>query len=140
MFLTLLSVGGAIGSAISGAIWGRVLPAKLRLHLPDGAKDQAMVIYGDINEALKYPVGSPERDAINLSYQETMTKLLTAAVCVCALVILCSLPMHNYDLSNIQQGVKGRVVGGEVDRNEQKMGDRRSYARRMIHWLRDGQP
>ncbi|KAH7312523.1 major facilitator superfamily domain-containing protein [Stachybotrys elegans] len=136
LFLTLTSVGGAIGSAISGAIWGRLIPSKLRRYLPEEVQDQAMVIYSDVGQALGYPVGSPERDAINLSYQETMTTLLTVALCMCVPVVLCSLLMGDFELVEMNQGVKGRVVGGEVDRNEQKKGDRRSLATKFKAWVK----
>ncbi|KAI8281181.1 hypothetical protein K4K56_011882 [Colletotrichum sp. SAR 10_98] len=44
IFLTLTSLGGAIGSAISGALWGRLVPEKLRLYLPESTKDQYTVM------------------------------------------------------------------------------------------------
>ncbi|KAI8293327.1 hypothetical protein K4K59_005794 [Colletotrichum sp. SAR11_240] len=132
IFLTLTSLGGAIGSAISGALWGRLVPEKLRLYLPEGAKDQVSVIDGSIVEAQAYAVGSPERDAINRAYQETMTTLLTIALVICVPVLICGLLMTDYSLNDMNQGVKGRVIGGEVDMSEQKRGDRRSYAKKVV--------
>lgn len=35
VWLTLLEVGGAVGSAISGAIWSTYVPSKLQLYLPE---------------------------------------------------------------------------------------------------------
>ncbi|KFA80910.1 hypothetical protein S40288_07984 [Stachybotrys chartarum IBT 40288] len=136
LFLTLTSVGGAIGSAISGAVWGRLVPQKLRAYLPQDMAEQATIIYSDIGQALSYPMGSPERNAINRSYQETMTTLLTVALCICVPVIICSLLMSNFELIEINQGVVGRVVGGEVDINAQKVGERRSYLQRVKNWMR----
>lgn len=121
MFLTLISVGGAIGSAISGAVWGRLIPSKLGQYLPDSAQDQVMAIYADINVAMTYEMGSPERIAINRSYQETMTTLLTIALCMCAPILICALLMSDYKLDKIDQGVKGTVIGGRVDENEKKV-------------------
>lgn len=46
-------------------------------------------------------MGSPERDAINRAYQETMTILLTVAVCIAAPLIPLSLCMGNYKLDQV---------------------------------------
>lgn len=135
MFLTLISVGGAIGSAISGAIWTKQLPAKLERYLPEDLRDQAMPIFQNINTAMEYEVGSPARIAINRSYQETMTTLLTIALCMCAPILICSLLMSDYKLDEIDQGVKGRVLGGEVDENEKKI-KKGSLANRFATWIR----
>ncbi|CAI6092771.1 unnamed protein product [Clonostachys chloroleuca] len=132
IFLSLVSVGGAIGSAISSALWERYIPSKLQDYLPDGEKSQARIIYEDFNEALEYPVGSPARDAIIRSYRESMTVLLIIAVVIAVLVVACSLFMEDFSLSMVQQGVTGRVVGGQVDENQWKKGDKRSYLRKAL--------
>lgn len=132
VFLTTLEIGGAVGSAISGSIWSSSIPARLERYLPENAKMEAASIYGSVLVASeRYPPGTPERAAINRAYQETMTNLLTVAVCVCVPVIICSLFMKNYDLRKvsqwqvrptqqilmkrlqIDQKVKGRVIGGQ---------------------------
>ncbi|KAF4974636.1 hypothetical protein FZEAL_8495 [Fusarium zealandicum] len=138
IFLTLISIGSAIGNAISGAVWGRNIPTKLQAYLPEAAKVNATLIYTDINNAiLLYAPGTPERDAINRSYQETMTTLLTIAVCVCAPVIICSLLMSDYHLDEMQQGVKGRVIGGEVGDNSLKMdGSKRGNPYNPMNWFK----
>jgi hypothetical protein len=120
-FLTLISVGNAIGAAISGAVWGRLVPAKLEAYLPASEKANAGLIYGSVPDALSYPVGSPERDAINRAYQETMSVLLNIAVGVCVPIVLLSLLMRDYKLDQVEQGVKGRVIGGDVGMDEGKV-------------------
>lgn len=135
MFLTLISVGGAIGSAISGAVWTKQIPSKLEKYLPDDLKDQATPIFQSITTAMEYERGSPARIAINRSYQETMTTLLTIALCMCAPVIICSLFMSDYKLDEMEQGVKGRVIGGEVDENEKKT-ETGSLADKLANWIR----
>ncbi|KAI9151289.1 Siderophore iron transporter mirC [Paramyrothecium foliicola] len=82
MFFTLTSVGGAIGSAISGAVWGRLKPRELRMYLPDGLQDQAMVIYGDINQDRRSYVqkarnlirGEPKISHINSTLPDSHTR------------------------------------------------------------------
>lgn len=99
VFLTLLEIGGAVGSAISGAIWSSQILPKLELYLPAETKDQASAIFGSITLASSgWPMGSPTRDAINRAYQETMTKILTVGICMCIPLIPLSLMMTNYKL------------------------------------------
>lgn len=122
VFLTLVSIGGAVGSAISGAVWGQLVPGKLAAYLPEAVQGQASSIYGNINVAIgSYPPGTPERIGINRAYDETMNVLLTIACCVCVPIVGLSLLMRNYNLDKMNQGVKGLVIGGEVRSDEKKV-------------------
>jgi hypothetical protein len=118
MFLTLISVGGSVGTAISNGVWSRMVLEKLPAYLPEGAQDEVMDIFSDVDRAVEYPVGSLERDAIIRSYKERMETLVTIALCFCALVIICSLFMRDYNLKDMRQGVKGRVIGGQIEADE----------------------
>ncbi|KAF4549324.1 MFS siderochrome iron transporter C-like protein [Elsinoe fawcettii] len=125
IFLTILEIGGAVGSSISGAVWTNNLLPKLQAYLPPETADQALLIYGNVTLASTgWAFGDPTRDAINRAYQETMTKLLTIAVCVAAPILPLSLLMRNYRLDEVDQHVKGTVIGGEVDRAENRDTDR----------------
>jgi hypothetical protein len=113
-FLTILEIGGAVGSAISGAVWSNTVPKKLAKYLPPNIADQAPHIYGNVTLASTgWPMGSVERDAINRAYQETMTILLTIAACVCVPLIPLSLLMKNYRLDQMDQKVRGVVIGSD---------------------------
>ena len=102
VFLTILEIGGAVGSAISGAIWTAQIPKKLALYLPPETAGQATAIFGNITLASQgWPMGDPTRNAINRSYQETMTNILIVAVCVSAPIIPLSLLMKNYKLDEV---------------------------------------
>ena len=46
MFLTSMEMGGAVGAAISGAIWSQFIPQKLQQYLPEDTKSQADEIFG----------------------------------------------------------------------------------------------
>ncbi|KAI9702587.1 MAG: hypothetical protein M1836_001067 [Candelina mexicana] len=111
IFLTALEIGGAVGSASSGAVWAANIPKKLALYLPEGSKDKATMIFGSIVTAQSYAMGSPERIAINRAYQETMNILLIVAVCVCIPLFPLSLMMKDYKLDEMDQKVKGKVIG-----------------------------
>ncbi|KAF1849252.1 siderophore iron transporter mirC [Cucurbitaria berberidis CBS 394.84] len=125
VWLTILQVGGAVGSAISGAIWSTYIPSKLQLYLPPDQTGLYSTIYGSIlisaNYTL-YPAGSPVRIAINRAYQETMRYLLIGALCCSTPILPLTFFLHNYKLDEIDQKVTGRVIG-----NAEKRETRRSW-------------
>lgn len=113
IFLTLLELGGAIGNAISGAIWSNNIPVKLRQYLPAETVDQADEIFSNVDLAAHgWAMGNPTRAAINRAYQETMTKLLIVAVIAAIPVVVLSFFLEDYDLSQMDQKVVGTVIGG----------------------------
>ena len=118
IFLTVLELGGAVGNAISGAVWTANVPVKLAKYLPPGAQSDATLIFGNLTIAKSYVAGSPERLAIDRSYQETMDILLIIAACLAAPLILLSLLMKNYKLDSIDQRVRGKVIGRDRVQDE----------------------
>ncbi|KAJ5349687.1 Siderochrome-iron transporter MirC [Penicillium brevicompactum] len=104
MFLTSMEMGGAVGAAISGAVWSSAIPHKLLKYLPEETKDQAGDIFGKLTTALSYPMGSPTRIAINRAYQETMNRLLLLALIATIPLIPLSLLMVNYKLDKMGYG------------------------------------
>lgn len=126
-FLTILEIGGAVGSSISGAIWTNNIPPKLAAYLPEETRDQASRIFGSVKVAsTEFEWGSPTRMAINRAYQETMTKILWVAVLVCIPLIPLSLMMKNYKLDEMDQHVKGVVIGSTIDAGD--AGERTPFA------------
>lgn len=116
VFLTIVEIGGAVGSAVSGAVWtGKLLP-KLQEYLPPAAQGDAKAIFGNLTLAKGYAAGSLEKMAIDRSYQETMNILLMVAACFCAPLIPLSLLMKNYKLDTVDQRVKGKVIGTDRTR------------------------
>jgi hypothetical protein len=103
MFLTSMEMGGAVGAAISGAVWTHNIPRKLLLYLPEEHKSEAQEIFGKLTKALSYEMGSPVRAAINRSYQETMNKLLVLALVATVPLIPLSLLMSNYRLDKVSR-------------------------------------
>ncbi|KAM7193263.1 Major facilitator superfamily domain containing protein [Naviculisporaceae sp. PSN 640] len=82
-FLTVVEVGGAVGAALSGAVWGKILPGKLEMYLPEEIKGQAKEIFSSVEVASGFAWGSVEREAIGRAYQETITVLLWVALALC---------------------------------------------------------
>ncbi|KAL8420287.1 hypothetical protein RB594_003172 [Gaeumannomyces avenae] len=120
VFLTLVELGGAVGAAVSGAVWSRVVPAALAELLPEGSKGNATAIYSSHVVAMALEWGSPERVAVQGAYQRGMTRLLTVAVCVCVPIVLPSLLMRDIKLHEVEQHVRGRVIGGRVGADEKR--------------------
>ena len=101
MFLTALEMGGAVGAAISGAIWTHYIPQKLHMYLPPESQADAAEIFGRLTKALSYPMGSATRIAISQAYQETMDNLIRLAVIAALPLIPLSLIMKNYKLDKV---------------------------------------
>ncbi|KAK1659163.1 siderophore iron transporter [Colletotrichum godetiae] len=97
------SVGGAIGSSISGAIWTNLMPSKLEKYLPNELKGEALLIYGDLTRQLSHEWGTPERDAIVLAYGETQKIMIIASLVALAGPILWVSLMKNHKLSEKSQ-------------------------------------
>lgn len=129
VWLTLLEVGGAVGAAISGAIWSTYVPRKLQQYLPGEVAADYTLIFGDLTKSsdyMTYPVGSPARIAINRAYQETMRLLLIGALVAAAPIVPLTFFMRNYKLDKMEQPVKGRVIGSA----EKKEGGIKKFWRR----------
>ena len=133
IFLAIVEIGGAVGQAVSGAVWTANLPKKLALYLPPTAQANATQIFGDFTVAAGYLLGSPERIAINRSYQETMNILLIISGCLCAPLLPLSLLMRNYWLHDMDQKVKGNVIGQSYPTDAVQGG------RRWSQWWQRGQ-
>ncbi|KAH8889295.1 MFS general substrate transporter [Thozetella sp. PMI_491] len=102
VFMTMVEIGGAVGAAISGALWGTIIPAKLEEYLPESEKQYARDIYANIVEAsTRYPLGSVARAAVNRSYQEAMSTLLAVALIMCVPVVVLALIMQDYKLDEV---------------------------------------
>lgn len=108
--LTIVEIGGAVGSAISGAGWTANIPKKLALYMLANAKRDAVKIFEGLPDATSYAMGSPGRIAINRAYQETMNILLIISICVAAPLILLSLLMENDRLDQVGPGTPHSLV------------------------------
>ena len=102
------SVGGAIGQAISGAIYTNTFPAALDRALPGNATLNAQ-LYGSLVSQLAYPFGTPERTAVIEAYAHTQRYLTIAGT---AFLIPCFLFIgvwQDFKVKDLRQ-VKGRVA------------------------------
>lgn len=125
LFLTIVSIGGAVGSAISGAVWSYSIQHKLMEYLPESAKGNLKEIFGSAVYAQTYAMGTPERIAIVKAYDETMRTLLIVAVCVCIPMLPMGMLMRNYKLDQVDQHVKGTVIGSGRKTTGKESGEQR---------------
>ncbi|EXJ89926.1 hypothetical protein A1O3_02993 [Capronia epimyces CBS 606.96] len=111
LYTTLGAVGDAFGAAISGSVWINVLPQKLLENLPAALLPQLADIEGSVGLCLSFAWGTPERVAINTSYDQTMRILLIAGLCCEAGALLLSLFMDDQNLKTLDES---RDYGGVV--------------------------
>ena len=130
IYLTIVEIGGAVGAAISGAVWTANIPRKLAQYLPPADQADAALIFGNLTVAKSYMGGSPGRAAIDRSYQETMNILLIIAACLAAPLIPLSLSLRNYKLDKLDQRVKGVVIGEDRRLHDNTEEIRRDQLRR----------
>ena len=107
---TVTSIGGAVGLAISGAIWTNTLPEQLGQNLPPSVANQSETIFGSLTQQLSYPSGSPERDAIIESYAYVQKLLCLAATCISAGALVLVFGLKDVRLKEVKQPVKGLIV------------------------------
>ena len=107
---TVTSIGGAVGLAISGAIWTNTLPQQLAQNLPASINNQSTTIFGSLTDQLSYPRGSPERDAIIASYAYTQKILYIVATAVSTGALFLAFGLKDVHLKEIRQPVKGLVI------------------------------
>ncbi|KAF4442247.1 putative SIT1-Transporter of the bacterial siderophore ferrioxamine B [Fusarium austroafricanum] len=116
LVFTANSVGQALGNCISGAIWTQTLFSQLEKNLgPFGNDTLASAVYASpLTVVPEYAIGSPERDAIVLSYRYIQRNLTIAAMCLAVPMLILGLCLHNPILSDQQ------VQMDEIQRPEVK--------------------
>ncbi|KAK5325022.1 hypothetical protein LTR93_004497 [Exophiala xenobiotica] len=103
------TIGGSIGEAISGAIWTNTFRKALERNLPASALPDVQTIYGSLITQLSYPVGSPERLAIQKSYGYAQTRMLAAGSAIMVLGFVWVGMMKNLNVKKMTQ-TKGNVL------------------------------
>ncbi|GAB1197563.1 major facilitator superfamily domain-containing protein [Aspergillus pseudonomiae] len=101
-------IGGAVGNAISGAIWTNTFETALVRYLPESALPDLASIYASLPVQLSYAVNSPERIAIQKAYGYAQTRMLAAGTGLMALAFVAVFMIRNMNLKNMTQ-TKGVV-------------------------------
>jgi hypothetical protein len=103
------NIGGAIGSTVAGAIWTGVLPKKLAEYLPQEAKANLTMIYGDLTTQLSYEVGTETRDAIVRAYGDAKRIMIIAAASILVLAVAAVAVWRDIKVKDFKQ-VKGSII------------------------------
>ncbi|KAJ5957420.1 hypothetical protein N7501_011699 [Penicillium viridicatum] len=101
------SIGSAIGSTVSAAIWTSEFPKALAKYVP--AEVNVATVYSDITAQLSYEWGSPARNAIAHAYGDAQRYMLITSVCMLVVAWGCSAMWRDIKIKDIKQ-VKGRVI------------------------------
>ncbi|ROW16289.1 hypothetical protein VPNG_01855 [Cytospora leucostoma] len=113
MMLSILglssSIGGAIGYAVTGAIYANTFPQALYKALPDDAKADYTTIYqGGYLTQITYPMGGATREAINYAWGYYQKQSCIAATAILVLAIPAIAVWKNYNVDKKQN--KGVVI------------------------------
>ncbi|KAM7200343.1 hypothetical protein V8F20_005320 [Naviculisporaceae sp. PSN 640] len=102
------TVGGAIGSTVSGAIWSNTFAPALMRYLPEDALENIDYISADLETQLSYEIGSPARIAIQEAYSYAQTRMLAAGLGIMCLTIVWTLLIRNINCAKVSN-TKGTV-------------------------------
>ncbi|KAL5350680.1 hypothetical protein ACLOAV_004249 [Pseudogymnoascus australis] len=103
------TIGGAIGSAVSGAIWTNTFKKALGWYLPESARPDLQTIYESLPAQLAYKVGTPERLAIQQAYGYAQTRMLAAGCSVMVLGFIAVAMIRDINVKKMSQ-TKGNVL------------------------------
>ncbi|CAP93061.1 hypothetical protein E8E15_002941 [Penicillium rubens] len=101
------SIGSAIGSTVSAAIWTSEFPKALAKYVP--AEVNVAKVYSDITAQLSYEWGSPARNAIAHAYGDAQRYMLITSVCMLVVAWGCAGMWRDIKIKDVKQ-VKGRVI------------------------------
>ncbi|KAH8885543.1 MFS general substrate transporter [Thozetella sp. PMI_491] len=103
------SVGTAIGSTVSAAIWTSVFKSALRTHLPTTSQQLLDRIYASLYIQLAYPEGNPTRIGVGLAYADAQKYMLITSTALLAGGIVCAALWRDINIKDLKQ-VRGLVV------------------------------
>lgn len=101
------SIGSAIGSTVSAAIWTSEFPKALAKYVP--TEVSVAKVYSDITAQLSYEWGSPARNAIAHAYGDAQRYMLITSVCMLVVAWGCAGMWRDIKIKDVKQ-VKGRVI------------------------------
>ncbi|KII88069.1 hypothetical protein PLICRDRAFT_176809 [Plicaturopsis crispa FD-325 SS-3] len=113
--LLLVEIGGAVGTAIAGAIWANTMPANLAKYLPTLSDSARAELYGSIASVAAIPRGDPTREGVILAYDDTMKVMIIVATCLSVVPIILALVMPNLYLGDTQNAVEDPDVRAGVE-------------------------
>uniref|UniRef100_V5GMA8 Major facilitator super n=2 Tax=Kalmanozyma brasiliensis (strain GHG001) TaxID=1365824 RepID=V5GMA8_KALBG len=128
--LLTTEIGAAIGSATAGWMFQTYLPTKLAANLPNMDADELKLVYGSLQKALSYPLGSYERDAIIESWVEVMRMLSIVATITLVPAVLFGLAIPDTMLPDVHGAPIRSHHHHNHGHHNSRRGERRSSRRR----------
>ncbi|PAV16768.1 MFS polyamine transporter [Pyrrhoderma noxium] len=116
--LLLTEIGGAVGSAVAGAIWSNTMPNNLEKYLPQVNETLRAELYSSITDVLAYDRDDPIRIGVIQAYDDSMKDMVIAGLVTSAVPIILSLFMPNWYLSDKQNAVDDSALDHD-DEGEQ---------------------
>ncbi|KAH7413691.1 major facilitator superfamily domain-containing protein [Phaeosphaeria sp. MPI-PUGE-AT-0046c] len=101
------SIGSAVGSTVSAAIWTGTFYNNLAKHVPAGVDIKS--IYASLPKQLSYKWGSAERLGIAQAYADSQRLMLITSICMLSCALIAAAFWRDINVKNIKQ-VKGRVI------------------------------
>lgn len=99
------SIGAAVGTAITAAVWSDKLPAALLKYVPD--KEKATAFFESLTLIWEEPWGSANREGAIKAYQEVNHILFCMGLGVSSIMFIVSLFQTNFYLGEQQNCVEG---------------------------------
>ncbi|OCH87436.1 drug:h+ antiporter [Obba rivulosa] len=126
-------IGGAVGSAIAGAIWTNTMPEKLEKYLPNLSQAERDELFGSITDVTALPRGDPTREGVisgaspprltqllttefvflPTAYSDVMKIMVITATVISVVPIVLALFMPNWYLGDKQNAVDSADLTGE---------------------------
>ncbi|KAI0731070.1 drug:h+ antiporter [Earliella scabrosa] len=107
------TVGGAVGSAVSGAMWSNLMPVKLRAHLPGVPQADRDALFGSITDVMVLPYDDPVRQGVIDAYTEVLNVMVIAATALAVVPLVLSFFMPDWYLGDKQNAVDSADLAGE---------------------------
>lgn len=126
------SIGAAIGTAITAAVWSGKLPDALYKNISD--HQTATDFFESVTRIWREPWGSPNREGAIRAYQDVMHVLFAMGLGVSSIMFLVSLFQTNYYLGDQQNCVEGDQ---EEDYHFNADGSKKTLLKRVVDfWSR----
>lgn len=126
--LLTTEIGAAMGSATAGWMFQTYLPTKLQANLPHMDAEELKLVYGSLQKALSYPIGSAERNGIIRSWVEVMRMLSIVALITLVPALFFGLAIPDTALPDVH-GAPGHSSHHHHHHGSRR-GDRRNLRRR----------
>jgi len=135
VFFTFYSIGSALGNTIAAGIWMNTMPRHLMDNfaalVPGNASTLATYAFADpFTFVAEYPVGTPERLAIDRSYHEVQRLLCITGLCLAVVMFFLTFGLRDVTLTDEQsfehaeeewaEGQKGQAAGSEAGERKRR--------------------